>query len=152
VDFANSRAAHGGSIALRTSLRPTDRLELNVSANRRWVDVDPNDGGGERRLFTAQVYQLRSTYAFTARAYVRLIGQYVLTDRNPALYTFEIAPHDKSLVGTALFTYKLNWQSVLFVGYGDERALDNTVIDEDTGLDKVSRQWFLKLSYAFQAG
>lgn len=151
VDFANSRAGHGGSVALRASLRPTDRLELNVSANRRWVDVAP-DGGDERRLFTAQVYQLRSTYAFTARAYVRLIGQYVFTDRNPALYTYEIAPHDKSFSGTALFTYKLNWQSVMFVGYGDERALDNTVFDDDTGLDKVSRQWFLKLSYAFQAG
>jgi len=152
VDFANSRRAHGGSLALRASLRPTDRLELNMRANRRWVDVSPNGGGGDRRLFTANVYQLRSTYAFTARAYMRLIGQYVETDRNPALYTFTIAPHDKSFSGTALFTYKLNWQSVMFVGYGDERALDNTVIGDDDSLDKVSRQWFLKLSYAFQAG
>jgi hypothetical protein len=40
---------------------------------------------------------------------------------------------------------------VLFVGYGDERAVDNTALtSRDDDLDKVSRQWFLKVSYAFQ--
>jgi hypothetical protein len=44
-----------------------------------------------------------------------------------------------------LFAYKLNWQSVLFLGYGDNRALD-----ENEDLQRAGRQIFLKLSYAFQ--
>jgi hypothetical protein len=46
---------------------------------------------------------------------------------------------------SALFAYKLNWQSVVFIGYGDNRALD-----ENENLERAGRQFFLKLSYAFQ--
>ena len=44
-----------------------------------------------------------------------------------------------------MFAYKLNWQTVLFVGYGDNRAFD----DADR-LQPASRELFFKLSYAFQ--
>ncbi len=47
--------------------------------------------------------------------------------------------------GSALFTYKLNWQSVLFVGYGDDRELSDL-----NRLEKSDRQFFVKISYAFQ--
>ena len=47
--------------------------------------------------------------------------------------------------GSALFAYKLNWQSVVFLGYGDTRTLS-----EDGGLPPAGRQLFLKVSYAFQ--
>jgi hypothetical protein len=47
--------------------------------------------------------------------------------------------------GSALFSYRLNWQTALFVGYGDECALD-----ERQELRPASRQLFAKLSYAFQ--
>jgi len=147
VDFANSRSGHGGNVSLFASLRPGDHLEFRLNGGWRWLDVDPN--GFDQRLFTAKALQLRTTYTFTARTYVRLIGQYVATARNPALYTRPVAAREESFNGTALFTYKLNWQSVLFAGYGDERALDDTRADAE-GLDKVGRQWFLKVSYAFQ--
>ena len=42
VDFTNSRPGHGESLALRASLRPTDRLELGLSADKRWVNVTPD--------------------------------------------------------------------------------------------------------------
>jgi hypothetical protein len=44
-----------------------------------------------------------------------------------------------------LVAYKINWQSVLFVGYGDFRSLD-----DEGRLRPTSRQFFLKLSYALQ--
>jgi hypothetical protein len=150
VDFANSRPGHGGGVNLSSLLRPTDHLALTINLNRRWVDVTPDTGGTEERLFTAQIYELRATYLFTARTYVRLIGQYIATTRDPTLYISTVAPKEKSFNGTGLFTYKLNWQSVLFLGYGDERALDTTATNGDEGLKHVSRQWFLKVSYAFQ--
>jgi hypothetical protein len=150
VDFANARTGHGGDISLYASIRPTDHLEFGVSAGWRWLDVDP--AGTSQRLFTARALQLRTTYTFTSRTYLRLIGQYVTTSRNPDLYTEIVPAREEAFVGTALFTYKLNWQSVLYAGYGDERALDDSVAvgADRRGLDQVSRQWFLKVSYAFQ--
>ena len=47
--------------------------------------------------------------------------------------------------GSALLAYKINWQSVLFVGYGDDRELD-----EQFKFQCSSRQFFVKMSYAFQ--
>jgi hypothetical protein len=44
-----------------------------------------------------------------------------------------------------LLSYKLNWQSVVFVGYGDDRMLST-----QDHFEKVDRQFFVKLSYALQ--
>jgi hypothetical protein len=74
-----------------------------------------------------------------------VIGQYVETKRDPSLYTFTVSEKSGDFSGAALVAYKLNWQSVLFLGYGDNRALS-----EDDELEKAGRQFFLKLSYAFQ--
>jgi len=143
VDFANSRPGNGADINAFFTLRPTDHLELRFNGSRRWLDVDTETASG--RLFTASVARLRAQYTLTARAFLRLIGQYVDTRRDPSLYTFAVAEKSGDFTGSALVAYKLNWQSVLFVGYGDNRALS-----EDDHLEKSGRQFFLKLSYAFQ--
>ena len=144
VDFDNARPATGGSITAFATVRPTDHLELRFDGGRRYLDVDTEDGRSGR-LFTALVARLRTQYTFNARAFLRVIGQYVETKRDPSLYTFAVARRDGDFTGSVLVAYKLNWQSVLFVGYGDDR----TVSEEDR-LEKSRRQFFLKLSYAFQ--
>ena len=116
----------------------------SFDGGRRYLDVDTEDGRSGR-LFTALVARLRTQYTFNARAFLRVIGQYVETKRDPSLYTFAVARRDGDFTGSVLVAYKLNWQSVLFVGYGDDR----TVSEEDR-LEKSRRQFFLKLSYAFQ--
>jgi Domain of unknown function (DUF5916) len=143
IDFANVRPSHGGDLKLGASLRPTDHLEVRLNTGRRWLDVDGPEG--RSRLFTARVDRLRTTYNFTARSFVRLIGQYVQTTRDPALYSEAIARRDGGLSLSGLFAYKLNWQTVLFAGYGDNRALD-----ENEAWQREGREFFLKVSYAFQ--
>jgi len=145
VDFANSRAGDGGNVNAFATIRPTDHLELRVSGARRWLDVDAEDGRSGR-LFTAHVARLRGQYTFSARMFLRLIGQYVETERDPSLYTFRVSEKSGNFTGSALFAYKLNWQSVLFVGYGDNR----TLLTETDTLEPADRQFFLKVSYAFQ--
>ena len=144
VDFANSRRGDGGNVTARSTVRPTDHLEFRFDGGWRWLNVTAEDGRSGR-LFTAQFERLRATYTFTARSFARLIGQYVRTSRDPSLYKTSVTALDGSFTGSALFAYKLNWQSVLFVGYGDNRTLL-----EDDHLAKADRQFFLKLSYAFQ--
>ena len=49
-----------------------------------------------------------------------------------------------------LLAYKLNWQSVMFVGYGDDRELATVAADRARRLAPLDRQVFVKVSYAFQ--
>ena len=143
IDFEGARTGTGANVSLSATFRPTNHLELRFNEARRWLNVETPMPG---RLFTAGVDRLRATYTFTPRAFVRLIGQYVTTRRDPALYTEEVAAKDATFSGSALFAYKLNWQTVLFVGYGDEQELDAAT----DRLGRVDRQFFVKLSYALQ--
>jgi len=146
VDFDNARPGAGGRIGLVGSLRPTDHLELRLNGERRWLNVKRVPSAADReRLFTANLARLKATYTFSARSFLRLIGQYVKTSRDPSLYSFDTSRQDGSFTGSALFAYKLDWQTVLFLGYGDERALS-----DNGDLVKTGRQLFLKVSYAFQ--
>ena len=53
---------------------------------------------------------------------------------------------DADFSSSALFAYKLNWQTVLYAGYGDDRTFA-TVTDQ---LEPSARQVFAKISYAWQ--
>ncbi len=144
IDFDNARPGHGAEITLSSVLRPTDHLELVLDGGRQWLDVSP--GGVSQRLFTDEVARVKATYTFSARSFLRLVMQRVRTDRDPALYTFEVAPRFEDFTRSALFAYKINWQTVLFLGYGDDRRL----VNGSGGLAEIDRQLFLKVSYAFQ--
>jgi hypothetical protein len=139
IDFANGRVGSGGTVTLATTIRPIDRLTFDANISREWLDVS----GGV--LYSASVDRLKTTYSFSAKSLVRVIGQYVSTDRNPSLYTFPTSAHDAGFQGSILYSYKINWQTVLYLGYGDDRVL--TI---DNILAKLDRSLFLKVSYAIQ--
>jgi len=147
VDFVNGRLGRGGNLNLSTNLRPTDHLALELVGGWSRLDVDAGsvDGGGAQRLFTAEVLRLKVNYTFTARTFLRLIGQHAETRRDVDLYTVAVDPLDEGFSGSALFAYKINWQTVLFLGYGDERTLS-----EVETLEPARRELFLKVSYAVQ--
>jgi hypothetical protein len=146
IDFVNDRLGNGVNLSLEVELRPSDHLEVEVEADRRSLDVSTEDGVSGR-LFTAEVAQIEATYTFNARSWLRLIGQWRRTKRRPELYD---EPDDyerlsEALNGSLVFAYKLNWQTVLYLGFGDSHELDR--LDR---LEPSGREAFLKLSYAFQ--
>jgi hypothetical protein len=144
VDFVNVRLGRGGQFNLNATINATEHLVFDMIANTSWLHVD--DGAGvSRPLFTARVERIRANYTFTARSFVRVIGQYVSNDRDVSLFVQPAAAHDGSFTGSVLFAYKINWQSVMFVGYGDDRTLD-----DERRLQRSDRSIFVKLSYAFQ--
>jgi hypothetical protein len=144
VDFQNDRDATGGDLTASMDLRPTDRLRLTSSYRRRWLNVDAGDAGNGR-LLTAEIPRIRAVYTFNARTWLRLIGEWSDVTRRPELWTFEVDARSGGFGGSAVFAYKLNWQTVLFLGYADERELD----DEEDYLPS-ERQGFFKISYAFR--
>src|SRR5437763_596202 len=130
---------NGATVGLFATLRPFDNLTFEPNLNREWLNV----GGG--RLYTASVERLKTTYSFSAKSILRVIGQYVSTSSNPTLYSFPVDRHSGNFLGSLLYSYKLNWQTVLFLGYGDDR-----VITPFNDLVRQDRSFFLKVSYAIQ--
>jgi len=143
VDFANNRLGNGANLNLSANVRPNYRLTLGLTGGERWLRVRPEDRA-EQRLFTSQVERIRAQYMFTPRMFVRAVVQNQRTHRDR--FDFPDGPHGGQLASQVLFAYKVNWQSVLYVGYGDLRDVTGTEGDFDLG----SRQVFMKLSYAFQ--
>ena len=144
VDFSEGRKGAGGSLTMGLTLRATDHLELRLNEGFRWLNVDASAGNRER-LFTARVDRLRATYNFTSRAFARVIAQHVETRRAPTLYSSEVSPREAGFAASLLLAYKLNWQTVVYAGYGDNRELS-----EQETFEPSDRQLFLKISYAFQ--
>ncbi|MBI2837693.1 MAG: hypothetical protein HYX75_05225 [Acidobacteria bacterium] len=95
-------------------------------------------------LFRANVSEVRTTYQFSNRTFVRVITQYFDVRRNPALYTFAVTPADHTLLNQFLFSYKINPQVVLFLGYSDN--YQNSPLHD---LTQVNRTVFFKVGYAF---
>jgi hypothetical protein len=144
TDIANVRVGRGGELRLGTNLRPDDHLDIQLDEALSWLDVAATPGASRSRLFTAHVHRVRATWNFDARTFLRLIGQYVAAERDPALYRVAVPGRDRDFSGSALFGYRLNWQSAVYLGYGDERALS-----PDGSLARTGRQLFAKISYAW---
>jgi Domain of unknown function (DUF5916)/Carbohydrate family 9 binding domain-like len=140
VDYAQGRLGNGGRLAISGTTRPTDHLELQASTTREWLDLDHG------RLFSATVDWLKLTYTFTARSLVRVIAQQTEVTRDGSLYAGAVQARDRSRSLSALYGYKLNWQTVFFVGYGDASLTP----PDASRLVRESRSLFMKVSYAFQ--
>jgi hypothetical protein len=142
VDFDNNRLGRGANLTQQATIRPTNHLELALLNGQSWLS--PN--GYDNRLFTSQFERVRATYTFNSRMFLRTIIQNTRSNFNQALYTFGIDQHSGGISSQLLFAYKVNWQTVLYVGYGDLHSVIETTNDFAT----ANRQFFFKLSYAFQ--
>lgn len=139
IDFVHARPAEGVTVSPGVRFDLGRHLRLTVDDRYQALDVD-----GER-LFTAQIVELRATYQFNLRTFVRLVSQYVDIHRRPELYVEAVESQSRELFNQLLFSYKLNPQTVLFAGYSDT-AFSAPSVD----LTRASRTLFLKLGYAWR--
>ena len=131
IDFGSGRVGNQTNFTAASTIRPHDKVTFDVNASREWLDAQ-----GER-VYTVTIERLKTTYSFSAKSLVRVIGQYV--DTNTPF------GHSGSFLGSVLYSYKLNWQTVLFAGYGDDR-----VLNPNADLLRADRSFFFKVSYAIQ--
>ena len=133
LDYAGGRRGTGARLNLSGTIRLTDHLETQLRTSREWLDVDGSD-----RLSNAQIDWVKATYTFSPRSLVRAIAQQSTIER-------EGSSRDRRFSLSGLYAWKLNWQTVFFVGYGDSS------ITTDTGaLALDNRSVFMKVAYAFQ--
>jgi len=145
IDFDNAREGTGTNISVSGTVRPDIHTTISLSGGLRWLDVDAG-AAGQGRLFTAQIERVRTTYMISPRAFVRGIVQYVQTTREPSRYTFAVSDRSANLDLSGLFAYKLDWQTVFYLGYGDQSAYATSTGE----LERAGRQLFAKVSYAWQ--
>jgi hypothetical protein len=139
LDAIDVRVGKGATFTFSATTRPTDHLELQGNARREWVDVD------RQRLFTAATNWLKTTYTFNARSLARVIAQHTDTERASHLYAGRLDPRSGGFSLSALYGFRLNWQTTFFLGYGDAHLLDAS-----DRFARESRSLFMKVSYAIQ--
>lgn len=140
VDFANAR--QGDQFRFDPGVRWNAGKHLRLNLNHSYETLDVEDGS---RLFTANLTELRATYQFDNRTFVRWIGQHLDVDRDPGLYNFPTGSRSRDFFNQLLFSYKINPLTVLFLGYSDTH-----VGNEEVDLEQASRTLFLKVGYAWQ--
>jgi hypothetical protein len=141
IDFANSRLADARGYRPQIDWNATRHLlvRLRYSADR----LSTKEGA---MIFDAKLTDLRLTWQFNVRSFVRLTLQDQDIERNVAAYLNPATdPRTESLASQLLYSYKLNPQTVLFAGYSD-----SSIDDVNTGnLEMTGRTLFFKLSYAW---
>ena len=139
VDYLGVRIGKGGSFTFTSSVRPTTHLEIAANINREWLNVEG------AQLYSADIDRLKATYVFNAHSLARIVAQRSNVDRTLSLYRESVSPRDGDFTLSALYGYRVNWQTTFFIGYGDFRLLDET-----ERLLPNHRSVFMKASYAFQ--
>jgi hypothetical protein len=137
IDYANARAA--SSLLLNPSLEVGLGRHLNLNVNHTYENLTLHGD----RVYLANLLQARLIYNVNVRCFLRAIVQYSDIKYNPALYTYPVEDREKGLFTQLLFSYKINPQTVLFLGYTDS-GIGTANID----LTRASRTFFLKIGYA----
>jgi hypothetical protein len=137
IDYANARAA--SSVLLNPSLEVALGRHLNLNLNHTYESLTLKGD----RVYLANLLQARLIYNFNVRCFLRAIVQYSDIQYNPALYSFPVEAREKGLFTQLLFSYKINPQTVLFLGYTDS-GIGTANID----LTRAGRTFFLKIGYA----
>ncbi len=139
VDFANTRLGQSKRYGPSINYRWGKHLELDLDHTLQQFDVD----GG--RLFTANLTDLKTTYQFSARSFLRFTLQYTDNKRNQDLYVSPVQARSKQLTTQLLYSYRVSAATRFFIGYSDA-GFQNDSYDS---IEKTNRTIFAKFSYAW---
>ncbi|MDO6619488.1 MULTISPECIES: carbohydrate binding family 9 domain-containing protein [unclassified Shewanella] len=140
IDYANDRAATVTMFNPAVEWKVTESIILDVNHRYQTLDVD------EGTLFTANLTDLRLNWQISLNSFLRLSSVYTDIERDPSLYQYQ-SPNKQSqnLGNEILYGYKLNPQSVFYLGYSDGLV----ATDEIDSLTQKDKTYFMKVSYAW---
>jgi len=139
IDYANVQ--QGSRVRLNPIIKLAVGRHLAVGLDHTWEILDVAAG----RLYTANLSQLTARYQFTRRLGLRAVVQYASTTRDPELYVDAVDARSISLFTQLLGSYKINPQTVVFVGYSGNSANEWT-----DGLDRTDDTVFVKVGYSWR--
>lgn len=144
IDYLAGEAGTQITAGPRAELKLGRHLNLELRHSFRRLERD-----GEW-AFIANLPQIRAVYNFNVRTFFRAIVQYQNIERNPENYDVAVSRESRSFFTQLLFSYKVNPQTVVFLGYSDNARGSLTSELDRIGLTRTDRTFFLKLGYAWR--
>ena len=143
VDLSNNRLGKKNSFRSTINWNVNQHLELKLKQTYRALDAE------NENVFIARLTDFRATYQFSIQSFLRLSVIYNNTSRNAYNYPFsdpqDITAKSKDLSTELLYAYKINPQTVFYLGYSDHQDTEGDFSD----LKKDLKTVFMKFSYAW---
>ena len=141
IDYDNNRLGDTIETTANFTWNPTPHAELDLYHTYSKLDADGDN------VFIANLTDLRLRYYFNVHSAIKLSVVYqdidYNKDNNPLSFYSE---KDNSLSTKLVYSYKLNPQTVFFLGYSDSSFQDDYI----GSLKQSQRTIFTKLSYAWR--
>lgn len=146
IDFANNRKADNFQFRLESDIRIGRHIDMTI--NHRYLKLRQNSDG----ILTANLSQWQAAYNFNPRTFLRVILQYRHTLRNPELFEDNTVNRvDESVFAQILLSYKVNPQSVVFLGYVDNHeGWEGNEVPREVPLLQLNQTLFFKAGYAWR--
>jgi len=140
IDYANNRLGDYKELWSNFTYNFNKHLAFDVSYTYSKLDADHKD------VYTEQLTDLRINYQFDVRSYLKLSVVYSNTQFNPDNNPNDFYSEDNKNISTQLiYAYKINPQTVFFVGYSDNSYQDDNL----KHIEQAERTFFTKISYAW---
>jgi hypothetical protein len=114
-------------------------VEFSLSHTLQKFDVDAG------RLFTANLTNLRTTYQFNAKSFLRFTLQNSYNKRDQDLYNNAVQSRSKNLTTQLLYSYRFTAATRFFIGYSGASFQDDSL----SSIEPTNRTLFAKFSYAW---
>ncbi|WP_448213404.1 carbohydrate binding family 9 domain-containing protein [Colwellia sp. MEBiC06753] len=146
IDYDNNRLGETFEITGNFTWHPNQHLEIDIYHTYSRLDADSLSGTNDE-VFTANLTDARIRYYFDVASSIKLSMVYQDIAYNPEnnpYYFF--SETERSLATQLIYSYKVNPQTVFFLGYSD-----NSFEDDYLGkLKQSQRTIFSKISYAWR--
>jgi hypothetical protein len=140
IDYENDRLADRFGINPALQWSVNTNMLLNFGFTRSLLDTKQG-----APIFDARLLDARATWQFNTRSFIRLTVQEQDIERNSDVYAAAVFRNARSRGLQLLYSYKLNPQTVFFVGYSDNH-IDNDLLTSSLMTD---RTFFMKIGYAW---
>jgi len=148
IDYSNNRLGKRKQFVPTINWNINKNLEVKLKHTFRRLDAD-NPNIDNNTVFIARLTDLRTTYQFNVLSFLRFSIIYNNTHRNPDNYLYkdpeDIDAINKGLATELLYAYKINPQTVFYLGYSDHHQSESSFSD----LNQDTRSAFMKFSYAW---
>jgi hypothetical protein len=139
IDYQNNRLGDYQEVYANTRINPTNHLEVDFSYTHEILDAEGSN------VYIADLVELRVSYQFDVNSYLKLNLVYSDVDQNLANNVSAYSKINSDLSTQLIYSYKLNPQTVFFLGYSDISYRDDDLKD----LRREERTLFTKISYAW---
>jgi hypothetical protein len=139
IDYQNNRIADYQEFYTNARINPTSHLEIDFSYTYETLDSK------SANVYDANLVELRVSYQFDVNSYLKLNVVYSDIDRNRNIDVSALSKVNSDLSTQLIYSYKLNPQTVFFLGYSDISYRDDDLND----LRREERTFFTKISYAW---